>query len=155
MWQKQEHDVDLGLTNLLTTRQLVKGKDVQPTVFNHLKLPIIILQSASAILITCYFELSLSRSFSLVPSEVSVTALITSFGAMNHHYLNISPCRAIYLVHSRLFMTFFINFLECFYFTHIQMLKEYIWKPRSNVKLFLFRAQQGVKKIPGFERLRK
>lgn len=87
MWQKQEHDVDLGLTNLLTTRQLVKGKDVQPTVFNHLKLPIIILQSASAILITCYFELSLSRSFSLVPSEVSVTALITSFGAMNHHYL--------------------------------------------------------------------
>ena len=52
-------------------------------------------------------------------------------------------------------MTFFINFLEYFYFTHIQMLKEYIRKPRLNVCLFLFRAQEGVKKIPGFERLRK
>ena len=35
------------------------------------------------------------------------------------------------------------------------MLKEYIRKPRLNVCLFLFRAQEGVKKIPGFERLRK
>ena len=104
-------------------------------------------------MITRYFECSLSWSFSSVPSEVSVTALITSFGAMNHHYFNISPCRAICLVHSRLFMTFFINFLECLYFTHIQMLKEYIWKPRSNVNFSYFEHNKVSRKYQALKDL--
>ena len=54
LWQKQEHEENLGITSVIITIHFVKGKGVQPA--NHLKLPIILLQSTSPILNTHYHE---------------------------------------------------------------------------------------------------
>ena len=78
----------------------------------------------------CHLELSLSRTFSSVPSALSVTALLNSFGISNPAVSNY-----IELFSYSLQRFLFLSSISSVFISLIWMLKEYIRKLWSNVYL--------------------
>ena len=95
------------------------------------------IQSTSSISTNRFLELSLSRTFSLIPSALLVAALINSFGisnlaTSNFHYAELISWSVQYFLG-----VLFVCYLDGFDFTHFDVKRTHS-KLRSNFYLFLF-----------------
>ena len=110
------------IISMIKASQIITDQNI--TASSEKLFPWLDIQSSSAVSNTCYLELSLSRTFSSLPSALSVTALINTFVRyLELRHLKLLLCRTILSVPSALFRAVFFHFLNVS-ISLIQMLKD-------------------------------